>query len=71
MSITIVKDIEIDVELSEFSDDDLIAELKERDFWIEDDIDLKSILDALKLNQEDKALQLMRTFLSNKYGVVL
>jgi hypothetical protein len=57
-------------DLSEFDDDDLIEELRSRDSY-SDDENLSAILNSLKLNQEEKALQLMRTFLSDKYGVIL
>mgnify|MGYP001598377341 CR=1 FL=1 len=64
-------DVDVEIDLSEFDDDELVRELDGRGISPFNESTLIQIFEAIKLNQERKALDLMRTFLADKYGVVL
>lgn len=61
----------IDVDLSDFSDEDLLEELQDRNISPHGSVTPDMIADALLRGRKDQALELMRTYLQDVTGRVL
>lgn len=65
-------DTEVDVDIDDFSDADLVAEVRKRDITLMDDGDPHfAIRDAFKLGRDALALELSRAMICDMFGVVL
>lgn len=67
--------VDVDIDMSEFETDELVAELDRRRKSPTDEVDhgpaLQAMFTALSLGQEDEALKLLRTYLCDCLGRVM
>lgn len=72
---TIYTEVEVEVDLTEWDDDELIAELSERGISgygasCTDD-DLRTIHEMMKLGKKEQAYEAMYNYVRNKLGVAI
>jgi|LakMenE01Jun11ns_1017448.scaffolds.fasta_scaffold7666391_2 hypothetical protein len=60
--------VDVEVELDEFSDEELIAELRGRTSY---DRSIREIYDLLHMGKDEQALAAMKTFICNETGRIL
>lgn len=67
--------VDVDIDMSEFETDELVAELDRRCKSPTDEVDhgpaLQAMFTALSLGQEDEALKLLRSYLCDCLGRVM
>jgi len=61
----------ITVDLDEFSDDELLDEMHKRGMYLTKLDEIMPIFNAMQLNKQEEAWELMRTYVCDKTGRVI
>jgi hypothetical protein len=61
----------IDVDMDDFSDDELIDEMRKRGIYLTKLDEIMPIFTAMQLNKQEEAWELMRTYVCDKTGRVI
>lgn len=68
---TIWKEVEIDIEPEDFSDDELMEELSNRKLFPQAQMAAREMFDAFKIGDEKKAIEIARKFAQDATGGIL